>query len=124
MSIRTERVASLIKQELGALVTREYSDPANGFITVTDVRMTADLRIAKVALSIFGTPDVREKTMAMLEQEKPRIRSIVGSHLRLRFTPSLQFFLDDSLDTVDRINTIIRKIHDDEGHAGSDSSDT
>ena len=112
MSIRTERVASLIKEEIGSFLVREYGDNTHGFTTVTDVRMTPDLKIAKVYFSIFGNPDVREKTMAMLEDDKAQIRKLVGSHLRIKFTPALQFYLDDTLDQVDRINTLIKKIHD------------
>ena len=111
MSIRAERVGSLIKEEIGAILIREYSSPAFGFITVTDVRMTPDLKIARVSFSVFGAPEMRAKTMKMLETEKPHIRGIVGSHLRLKFTPTLQFYLDETQEHVERINTLIREIH-------------
>lgn len=121
MSIRMERVASLIKEELGAILIREYSNSSYGFITVTDVRVTADLKIAKVYFSIFGEVAVQERTMAMLEEEKSHIRGLVASHLRLRFTPSLQFYHDNTMDRVDRINHLIKKIHD-EGKTPSDGT--
>lgn len=111
MSIRTARVASLIKEEIGAILIREYSNPALGFITVTDVMVTGDLRIAKVYFSVMGTPEVQRKTMEMLEDEKGHIRGIVGSHLRMRFIPELQFYHDTTMDRVERINTLIREIH-------------
>ena len=114
MSIRTERVASLMKQEIGSILTREYSDPAYGFITVIDVKMTPDLKIAKVSFSVFGSGETQAKTMKMLENEKRRIRGLVGSHLKLKFTPALQFYLDETLDEVDRINQLIKKIHTNE----------
>ena len=120
MSIRTERVASLIKEEIGAILIREYSDKAYGFITVTDVKVTADLKIAKIYFSIFGEAAVQERTMAMLEQEKQHIRGLVASHLHLKFTPALQFFHDNTLDRVDRINHLIKKIHDDDGKTPPD----
>jgi ribosome-binding factor A len=123
MSRRTERVASLIKEEVGAILTREYSDRSYGFTTVTDVRMTPDLKIARVYFSVFGSADVQSRTMAMLEEEKAHIRGLVGSHLRLKFIPALQFYLDDTLDHVDRINALIRKIHD-EGGAPPDDTGT
>ena len=50
--------------------------------------------------------------MDLLEENKPHIRQIVGSHLRMKFIPSLQFYLDETMDHVDRINTLIKKIHD------------
>ncbi|MCC6396805.1 MAG: 30S ribosome-binding factor RbfA [Bacteroidetes bacterium] len=111
MSIRTERVASLLKEELGAVLVRDYSDPSYGFITVTDVSVTRDLRIAKVYFSIMGNPEVQKKTMAMLERERPHLRGIVGSKLRLRYVPELQFYHDTTMDRVHRINTLINEIH-------------
>jgi len=122
MSIRTERVASLIKGEIGAILSREYNDRAYGFITVTEVTVTADLKIAKIYFSVFGEAAVQEKTMAMLEGEKQHIRGLVASHLRLKFTPALQFFHDNTLDRVDRINHLIKKIHDDDGKTPVDGS--
>jgi ribosome-binding factor A len=115
MSIRTERVASLIKEEIGSILVKEYRDPSFGFITVTDVKMTPDLKIAKVCVSVFGTDERQQDAMKMLEDEKPHIRGLVGSRLRLKFTPALQFYLDDTLDRVERINRLINKIHEDEG---------
>ncbi len=112
MSIRTERVASLIKEEIGAILSREYRDPSHGFTTVTDVKMTPDLKIAKVYFSVFGGPAAQQSTMALLERDRASMRREVGSHLRMKFTPALQFYLDDTLDHVDRINTLIKKIHD------------
>lgn len=114
MSIRTERVASLIKEEIGAILIREYRDSTYGFTTVTDVKVTADLKIAKVYFSVFGGTAVQERTMAMLEDEKGHIRGLVAAHLHLKFTPALQFFHDNTLDRVDRINHLIKKIHDEE----------
>ncbi len=115
MTIRTERVASLIKEEMGGILTREYTGSGIGFTTVTDVRMTPDLKIAKVYFSVFGGPDVQGKTMALLEEEKQHIRGLLANHLHLKFIPALQFYLDDTLNHVDRINTLIKKIHDDAG---------
>lgn len=112
MSIRTERVASLIREEVGAILIREFGDRSPGFTTVTDVKMTPDLKIAKVYFSVFGNNEVKKKTLAMLGDEKPHIRQLVGSHLHMKFTPSLQFYLDDTLDQVDRINSLLKKIHD------------
>jgi ribosome-binding factor A len=118
MSIRSERVASLIKEEIGALLVRDYNNPAFGFITVTDVTMTPDLRVAKVYFSVFAKPEVREKTMAMLEDEKGRIRGIVGSRMKIRFIPDLQFHLDGTLDRVERLNNIFKQIHKDDDESG------
>jgi ribosome-binding factor A len=118
MSLRTERVASVIKEEVGMMLITEFRDPSYGLITVTDVHMTPDLRIAKIYVSIMGPATTKERTMEMLEERKPQIRSFIGSHLRLKFTPSVQFYIDETLDRVEKIDSIIRKIHKDENRTG------
>jgi ribosome-binding factor A len=114
MSLRTERVASLIKEEVGMMFAREYRDPSYGFITVTDVHMTPDLRIAKIYVSIMGSTEVKERTLAMLEDKKGDVRSMIGNTVRLKFTPSIQFYIDETLDRVEKINSLIRQIHKDD----------
>lgn len=111
MSLRTERVGSLIKEEIGMFFTREYRDPQYGFITVTEVHMTPDLRIAKIYVSIMGSTEVKDRTLAMLESNKHEIRGFIGSHLRLKYTPSVQFYVDDTLDRVEKIDRLIKQIH-------------
>jgi len=114
MSIRTERVASVVKERIGEILIRDYNDPSNGFITVTDVKMTPDLKIAKVYFSVFGNEVIKARAMKMLESERQHIRGLVASHVQLKFAPSLQFYLDDTLEEVDRINRLLNKIHEDE----------
>jgi ribosome-binding factor A len=123
MSIRTERVASLIKEEIAGLLIRDYGGAGLGFTTVTEVQVSGDLRIAKIFFSVFGTPEVQKKTFGTLESEKSRIRGIIGPRLRLRFVPELQFYLDATMDRVDRINRLINEIHkDDPGPDGATGS--
>jgi len=122
MSIRTERVASLLKEELGAILVRDYRDPSYGFITVTDVSITRDLRIAKIYFSIMGNPEVQKKTMAMLEHERSHLRGLLGSRLRLRLVPELLFYQDTTLDRVQRINELINEIHKDDKRKDGDEA--
>lgn len=112
MSIRTERVASLIKEEMGAILAREYNGNEFGFITVTHVAMSPDLKIAKISLSVLGPVEAQAKAMKLLEQEKHHIRGLVASRVRMKFVPTLQFYLDDTMNRVDRINRILKKIHE------------
>lgn len=121
MSIRTERVASVIKERIGEILIRDYSDPSNGFITVTDVKMTPDLKIAKVYFSVFGSEEIQERAMKMLEGGKQHIRGLVASYVQLKFAPTLQFYLDHTLEEADRINRLINKIHQDERKSYDDS---
>jgi ribosome-binding factor A len=121
MSIRTERVASVIKERIGEILVHDYNDPAYGFITVTDVKMTPDLKIAKVYFSVFGNEDVQSRAMKMLEGEKQHIRGMIASHVRLKFAPTLQFHLDHTLEEADRINRLINKIHENDKKSSDDS---
>lgn len=122
MSIRTERVASLIKETVGGIVAREYSSAEYGFITVTDVRMSPDLKIAKIYFSIFGSAEKQANTMAMLDEQKQHIRGEVAHRVRLKFAPALQFYRDATMDEVDRINKLINKIHKDDEHIHGNST--
>lgn len=115
MSIRTERVASLIREELGTMLSREFSGSAEyGFATVTEVRVTPDLRLARVFVSIMGNPAKVEKTMAQVEKKKGHYRSVLGGRINLRFVPGLEFRLDTSLDNAMHIEDLIKKIHKDD----------
>jgi ribosome-binding factor A len=111
MSVRAEKVGSLIKEEISLIIQRNLSELSKAFITVTDVRMSPDLRIAKVYISIFGSPDVKESTLKMIEANKKEIRSLIGARVRLKFTPEIHFHLDETLDRVETINNLIKQIH-------------
>ncbi|HTR80119.1 MAG TPA: 30S ribosome-binding factor RbfA [Bacteroidota bacterium] len=117
MSVRTERVASLLRHELGTIISREYSGGELGFSTVTEVRVTPDLKIAKIYVSILGSPEVRTKTLARLESEKAQLRSTLAAHINMRFTPALQFYQDDTMDRVENLERLIKKIHENDGDA-------
>ncbi len=121
MSIRTEKVASLLKEEIGAMLQRDYNRPSLGLTTVVDVRVTPDLRIAKVYFSVYGAEEVRKRTMDVLEKDKPEIRSRLARRIRIRFMPALEFFRDDTLDKVDRINKILKKIHEERDDSSGDA---
>ena len=114
MSIRMEKVSSLIKEEISTIFAREFSGSSVGFITVTEVQMTPDLKTARIYLSIFGSEELKEKTLASLEVHKKHIRQIIGSHMSLKFTPTIEFFLDDTIELVSKIETILKKIHEED----------
>lgn len=112
MSIRTEKVASLVRQELGTILSREFSGSAKyGFTTVTEARMTPDLRVARVFVSIMGSDEKKEKTFKQIENQKGHYRSMLGSRLNLKFVPTLEFHHDTSLDNAMHIEKLIKEIH-------------
>ncbi len=111
MSVRTEKVSSLIKELISEIFQHNFSMEKFGLMTVTEVRMSPDLKIAKVYVSILGDAERKKRTLALLEVEKSFIRSELGQNLRLKFTPSLNFYLDESLDNAMRIENLIHQIH-------------
>lgn len=111
MSVRTERVASIVKEEIGIIFQRNFSMKEFGFITVTEVRMSPDLKIAKVFVSVFGDATQKQKTLAMLESQKPFVRQTLGRNVRLKFTPAISFYLDETMDTAMNLEQLFKKIH-------------
>jgi ribosome-binding factor A len=109
MSQRTERVDELLRQEIGAIVSREVADPRIGFTTITGVETTDDLRHAKVWVSVIGQPAEREAALAALRHAMPFVRHELGSRLRIRRIPDLHVQLDD---TAERGTRILRLLSD------------
>jgi ribosome-binding factor A len=113
MSVRTERVASLVKELLSESIQRRFRMEEVGLITVTEVRMSPDLKIAKAYISIFGNPEKKKQAFALLEAERAGMRSDLGRNLSLKFTPSLSLYLDETLDQAMHIEDLLNKIRKD-----------
>ncbi|MFZ1979187.1 MAG: 30S ribosome-binding factor RbfA [Bacteroidota bacterium] len=122
MSVRTEKVASLFKEELGNYFQKNFPLERYGLMTVTEVRMSPDLRNAKVFVSIFGDGERKKKSLAQLESHKPEIRSAMGKLIRLRYTPALLFVLDESIDRAMNLEKIFKQIHQERDEQGSENS--
>jgi ribosome-binding factor A len=93
-----------------------------GLMTVTEVRMSPDLRHAKVFISIFGDEAKKAKSLAMLEKHKSEVRSAMGQVVRLRYTPFISFVLDETVDYAMDLEKIFKKIHDERGEQEQESS--
>jgi len=110
MSQRTERVDELLRQEIGAIVTRDVADPRVGFATITSVETTQDLRHAKVWVSIIGQPAERDAAVAALRHAMPFIRHELGKRLRIKRIPDLHVHLDDTAERGTRILKLLADI--------------
>ncbi len=106
--IRPRRVAELVQAELSRLLIGEFQDPASGFLTVTRVEMTADLRTAKVFISVFGTNDPRT-LLDRIEKATGYLRRALASRVKLKYNPELFFVLDPGPDHQDRIDKLIEE---------------
>jgi len=114
-SIRQRKLADLIKKEVSTILEYKLKDPRKGFITITQVKVSGDLRIAFVYYTVLGEADERAKSAEALEHSKSFIRSELSNILKMRFVPELRFFYDDSLDYSEHINDILRRIKSDTG---------
>ncbi len=110
MSKRTEQLAHEIQRILGEILQYELKDPRVGFATVVGVEVTADLQIARVRISVMGTPEERRETMAALERAKGFLRRRLAEELNyLRFIPELRLILDTSVDYSLHIDELLRR---------------
>lgn len=113
MSLRTEKVASVIKRTLAQPISDYAKEVFAGLVTITDVRLTNDLQIAKVYLSVYAGKVTPAQFVNMLEKKVGELRSYVGSKVRLRFTPELRFYIDDSLDQIEHIQKLLDSVKKD-----------
>jgi ribosome-binding factor A len=120
---RPDRVGDQIREELSAMLARgEVHDPDIGFITLTKVKMSPDLQLARVQYTSLGDAGARKKTAAALGRATPFLRRQIGSRLRLRRVPVLEFRFDESIAHQDRIEQILRDLKDeDQQRAGSEA---
>jgi ribosome-binding factor A len=104
---RTRRLAERIAKIVAELLERRIKDPRLGFVTVTEARLTNDLREAKVFYTVFGTPEERADTAVVLRSATGVIRSEVGRLIGLRYTPSLEFIADALPESAQRIDALV-----------------
>jgi ribosome-binding factor A len=104
---RMRRVDEAMREVLSGAITSEIKDPRVGFVTVTAVETSADLRHARVYVSVLGEDPVRRRSMAGLESAHGYLQKRVASELRLKNTPTLEFLYDDSLDRGLRIAELL-----------------
>lgn len=115
MSYRIDKVEHLIKEEISLIFLHKLSNLNLGFVTITNVRVSPDLKIAKIYISVFEK-EKRQLVLDKIEDRKGYIRSELAHRIRIKFIPELKFFIDDTLDYVEKIEGLIKKIHEDDGN--------
>lgn len=117
---RIDRLNEQLKRELSALIRTRLRDPRVDGVTVTGVRVTSDLSLARVFVRTLGQDD-REASLEGLAAAGPYLRRILGAELKVRRVPELRFTFDESLDQALRIEEILDQVRPDEGwEAGAD----
>jgi ribosome-binding factor A len=113
---RPERVGQEIQAAIAEMLSRgQLRDPRIGFITITGVKVSPDLRVARVYYSSLGTEAERKETQAGLEAAKGFVRREVTSRVKLRVSPEIFFSFDASVDEGDKIDRLLREVKEKEG---------
>jgi ribosome-binding factor A len=110
MTARTDRIDQLLRQEIGAILSKDVQDPRIGFVTVTDVETAPDLSVARVWVSVIGQPAERDLTLKALQGAMPFVRHELGSRIRLRRIPELQLRVDDTVQRGTRVLQLLAEI--------------
>lgn len=109
MGFREEKVASTIKKVLWQPVSDFAREKNAGLVTITEVKMSPDLSIAKVYVSVYGGKLSPQTFINLLDEDKSKLRRLIASNLRLRLIPELRFYYDDSLDKIEHIEKLLEK---------------
>ncbi|HSK50605.1 MAG TPA: 30S ribosome-binding factor RbfA [Solirubrobacterales bacterium] len=104
---RMRRVNEVLREVVGAAVSTDLSDPRIGFVTVTSVETSPDLRTAKVYVSVLGDEDERESSLAALRSSHGVIQSRIAAETRMKRTPTLTFHYDDTVEQGVRISHLL-----------------
>lgn len=107
------RVDEAVREVLGDAVTHDLKDPRVGFVTVTEVRTSPDLRHARVFVSVFGTADEQAATLEGLASAHGILQGRIARELRMKRTPALEFRLDDTAEKAAKLEAIIEDVTED-----------
>ena len=122
-SRRTARLAEEIREEVAELIAGKLKDPRIGFVTVTRVDLAADLRWARVFVSVLGDEAQKAKSLAGLRQAVGFVRREVGRRIRTRHTPELSFQLDSGIDATERVAQLLDEVKAKEAAARNGEDD-
>ncbi|MCG9126704.1 30S ribosome-binding factor RbfA [Candidatus Poribacteria bacterium] len=111
---RQDRVSALIQRELSEVIQRVLKDPRIAFCTVTHAEVSSDLKYVDVKVSVIGSPEQREDTIAGLKSAAGFLRREISRRLSLRYSPELRFGLDDSVDHLMKIDGLLKQIETDD----------
>ena len=115
-SQRSQRVGEQIQKEISGLLLKGLKDPRVGFVTITEVKVTSDLGLARIYFTVMGEENVRRETTQGLTSASPYLRRELGKRLRLRHVPELTFEFDSALEYGNRIESLLQEIKQKDEH--------
>ncbi len=107
---RIERVNQQLKREISGILQRELGDPRLEFVSITYVRVSRDLRHARIYFSVFGGEERQAGAQRALDNASGLIRKYIGQRIRMRYTPQLSFFYDESIEFSSKIDATLKEI--------------
>jgi ribosome-binding factor A len=116
MKYRRLRVQDLLREEISSIIHRDIKDPGLGFVTILEVKMSEDLKTAKVFYSIFGDDEEKKKTTEALKRSRGYIKFLLGQRIKMRYTPEINFVIDNTCEKIAKIEEILKKetdVHED-----------
>lgn len=120
---RSERVQEALRQEISKIVQYELKDPRLGFITITRVELTRDLRFARVYFSVLGEAKAKARALKGLDSAKGYIKNLISDRVKLRFMPEIVFKIDESLEYTKEVFDILKKLKEERNNESGDRSD-
>lgn len=117
---RADRVGDLIKEEISRIIQHELKDPGIGFVTITAVKLSDDLRHAKIFYSVLGDEKAKKESSSALQRACGFVQHEIGRKLRLKYTPEIYFCFDPSVEYGAHIETLLEKIHQSQGSTKGD----
>ena len=98
-----------LREEISMIIQQEIKDPGLGFITIIDVKMTEDLKYAKVYYSVYGSEEEKERTAQALKRARNYIKHLLGDKVRMKYMPEITFVYDTDQEKAARIDEILKR---------------
>lgn len=109
---RPERVADQIREEITVLLSRHVQDPGIGFVTITRVKVTADLQHARIFYTVIGDDKAKKETAKALVRVNPFLRRQIAQRINLRRAPELEFFYDETIADAHRMEELLMEVRE------------
>lgn len=120
---RVERVAEQVREEVSQILATEVADPGVGLVTVTRVKLTPDLSLARVYWTLIGDAAERKKTTKALQRAAPFVRHLLAERLTLRRAPEVVFQFDEGLAAHARVEEILHELHEQDARRAEAEAD-
>lgn len=111
---RADRVSKLLREEISQIITRDLKDPLVSFVTITNINLTDDLKLARVYVGILGDEEAKNKSLKGLTRAVKFIRTELGHRTNLKYVPEIEFYYDETLEYAQKIDSLLKKIHQDD----------